>query len=209
MKESIHPHIEMVAMEQPVLAAVALIACGMVCCYFGYRTTYFLIDVTGFIFIGMTALLLAGMATQGNLLIMGVALVAGGIIGAFLAHRVYRLGVMAFGGGVCALLAWHFSDALPSEQWELPVVIASGVLGGVLSLFLQRFIISLATAVLGGLFVAHGAFLLLAQFDINPTLPEAAVEASGGAAPFLAAWAGVAATGFLFQLVCSGLRKKT
>ncbi len=205
MSESLHPHIEMLAEYQPALAFVGLIACGMLCCYFGYRTTHFLVDASGFVFAGLVALLIAGVITQGNLLYMGLALLLGGLVGALLAHRIYRLGVMIIGGGVCALLVWHFAEALPSERWELPAVIIAGLLGAVVALFLHRFIISMATAVLGGLFITHGIFLLLAFLDIKPSAPDLAGPFSG-AAPFAMAWAGLAATGFIFQMLLGKTR---
>ena len=202
MKETLHPHIETLIAQQPALVLVGLIACGMLCCFFGYRTTHFLIDLSGFFLFGLTAMLLAGVITQGNLLFMGIGLLAGGLLGTLLAHWVYRLGIMTLGGGVCSLLVWHFSESLPSTQWILPTAIVAGILGGILALLLQRFIISLATAALGGLFVAHGVFLLMLQFDIEPSLPESFGSFSD-AALFALTWAAVSATGFIFQMFLS------
>ncbi|MCK5861370.1 MAG: hypothetical protein KAH38_02725 [Candidatus Hydrogenedentes bacterium] len=199
MKEDLYPHIEMLATQQPALILVGLIACGMLCCFFGYRTTRFLIDLSGFICFGLIVMLLAGVATAGNLLFMGIGLIAGGLIGTLLTRWVYRLGIMALGGGACSLLLWHFSYLLPAENWILPSAIGAGILGGILALFLQHSIISLVTAALGGLFVVHSVFLLLLRFEIEASLPES-LGAFSGAALFTLAWIAVASAGFIFQM---------
>ncbi|NLH75792.1 MAG: PDZ domain-containing protein, partial [Acidobacteria bacterium] len=41
-------------------ASVALAACGILCCFFGYRTTKLLLDVSGFVILGLAAALLVG-----------------------------------------------------------------------------------------------------------------------------------------------------
>jgi hypothetical protein len=207
MEESLDTDMVMMAADQPALVLVGLIACGILCCFFGYRTTHFLIDFSGFILFGMVAMLLAGVITEGNLLFMGLGMVAGGLIGALLAHGIYRLGIMILGGGACALIVWHFSETLPSEQWLIPAALAAGILGGLLSVVLQRFIISLATAALGGLFVVHGVFLLLLQFDIEPSLPEA-LGVYTDAALFGLAWSVMSGTGFIFQLFLNKDKKE-
>ena len=206
-RETLHPHIELLAAQQPILVFIGLIVCGMLCCFFGYRTTHFLIDMSGFILFGLAAMLLASLATQGNLFFMGIGLLGGGLLGALLTHWIYRLGIITLGGGVCALLAWHFSDSLPSTQWILPATIAAGTLGGIVSLLLHRFIISLATSVLGGLFVVHGVFLLLLQFEMEPSLPESFGEYTR-AALFALTWTAVSATGFLFQIFLDKSKKR-
>ena len=207
MKESLHPDMEMMVAQQPALVLVGLIACGILCCFFGYRTTRFLIDFSGFILFGMVAMLLTGVITEGNLLFMGLGLVAGGLIGGLMAHGIYRLGVMVLGGGACALMLWHFSASLPSEHWVLPAALAAGIVGGLLSLLLQRFIISLVTAALGGLFVVHGVFLLLLQFDIEPSLPES-LGNFNNATLFGIAWLIMSGTGFIFQLFLNKDKKE-
>ena len=193
--------------QQPVPVLIGLIACGLLCCFFGYRTTDFLIGFSGFIFFGMCAMLLAGIVAEGNLLFMGLGLLAGGVVGALLAHSIYRLGIMILGSGVSALIMWHFADVLPSEQWLLPAIIGAAILGGIVSLLLRHLLISLATATLGGLMTAHGVFMLLLRFDVNPSLPES-FGAYSHAALFALSWLCLTITGLLFQLLFDKERKK-
>lgn len=200
MEEAIHPELSLLITQQSVPILAGLVACGLLCCFFGYRTTHFLVDLSGFILFGMISMLAAGVIADGNILVMGIALLAGGIVGALLAHTVYRLGIMALGGGASALVMWHFSESLPNDQWLLPAIIAAMLLGGILSLFLQHLLVSTATAILGGLMVVHGMFMLLEYFEVAPTLPESYGSFSS-AALFTMAWGTVSLTGFLFQMI--------
>ena len=207
MEETLHSDMTLLAEQQPAFMLVGLIACGLLCCFFGYRTTNLLISLSGFILFGMLAMLLAGFVTEGNLLYMGLGLLVGGLIGALLAYGVYRLGIMVLGSGVSALIMWHFSSSLPSEQWLLPAIILAALLGGIMSLLLQHVLISLATAILGGLMTVHGVFLLLSQFEITPFLPDT-LGSYSHIALFTLSWLCLTVVGFLFQLLFDKDRKK-
>lgn len=197
---------ESFTLEESPAALLLLAACGLLCCFFGYRTTRFLLDAIGFVTLGLGAALLAGAVSDGHLVFMGVALLVGGIAGGLLAHFVYRLGVALFVGGACAFLAWHIMQFYDEPRLTWVIVVAAALSGGLLAGFLSRLFISLATAVSGGLFVARGMFGLLAYFEITPRLPEMG-SGFDATPPLLISWLALTVAGFIFQLLLGGRKK--
>lgn len=193
-------------MEQLNPVSLLLAACGIVCCFFGYRTARLLLDISGFVVVGLLSLLAGGVLTEGNLMVMFGALVVGGILGAVLAHFIYKLGLALFGGGLSALIAWSYADIYLEANAFIAAVVVAAVVGGIASLFLQRFTLSLITAGLGAWFTVEGVFLLLEAMEITPVRPEAG-ERLAQVSTMVLAWVILTGMGFIFQLV-SARRKK-
>ncbi len=197
---------ETVALEESWLALGALIACGLLCCFFGYRTTRFLLDAIGFIALGLAAALLTGIVSDGNLALMGLALLVGGVAGALLAHFVYRLGISFLAGAASGVIAWQIMSLYDDTAMTWVVVGAAALSSGLLAIFLTRFFTSLSTAAIGAWFVARGTFVLLAKLDITPRLPDAE-NTLAAMSPAIISWLVLAGAGLVFQLIF-GKRKK-
>ena len=206
VEKLLEPYLKSLSMVQLDPASVALAACGILCCFFGYRTTKLLLDVSGFVVLGLAASLLVGFLSEGKLVAILCALIIGGFLGAVIAHFAYRIGVMLFGCGITALVAWNWVQVAMEENHALAAVILGGLAVGLAAFFLERFTVLLVTAMLGGWFTVQGVFLLLESMDVTPIHPE-----TGGAlrnVPTQAvAWGVLTIVGFLFQLV-AGRRKK-
>lgn len=187
-------------------ASIALAACGIVCCFFGYRTAKLLLDVSGFVVLGLVASLAVGFFSDGNLAAMLGALVAGGILGAVIAHLAYRAGVMLFGCGVCALAAWNWAQLSLESGGILAAVVLGGLVGGLAAFFLERFTVSLITAGLGAWFTVQGVFLLLEEMGVTPEKQETG-SFLDSLPSWLFAWLALTVVGFLFQLVAGKLWK--
>lgn len=207
VEKLLEPYLDSLSMVQLDPASVALAACGILCCFFGYRTTKLLLDVSGFVILGLAAALLVGFLSEGDLGAVLCALIAGGVLGAGVAHFAYRIGVMLFGCGITALVAWNWVQVALEENHALAAVVLGGLVGGLAAFFLERFTVRLVTAMLGGWFTVQGVFLLLESMDVTPVQPETG-EAFRNVPTQAVAWAVLTLVGFLFQLV-AGRRKKT
>ena len=195
-------------MEQLNPGSIGLAACGILCCFFGYRTTRLLLDASGFVVLGLIGVLGAGFASGGHLLFMLGGLAAGGLLGLLVAHFIYRLGLMLFGGGLGALVAWSYADTFLEGNAAIAAIVIAGVASGLAALFLERFTLSLVTAALGAWFTVRGVFLILEAMEITPVRPETGASLAHISTMVLA-WAALTGVGFLFQVVAGGRKKSS
>lgn len=206
LENMLRPYLESFSMVELNPASIALAACGILCCFFGYRTTKLLLDVSGFVVLGLACSLAVGFFSGGDMAGMLGGLVAGGILGAVIAHMAYRAGVMLFGCGVTALGAWNWAQYSMESGGILAAVVLGGLAGGLAAFFLERFAVSLITAGLGAWFTVQGVFLLLEEMGVTPEKQE-----TGGlldtVPPRIFAWIVLTFVGFLFQLVAGRFKK--
>lgn len=151
---------------QVLLAGLVLL--GLVYCFFGYPLLRFLLALTGFLIAGAVAAVLAGWLSHGNLLAMLAALMLGGLCGAMALAFLYRAGVFLL-GFVCAMLL-GFSLFFSHDASYGPVfTVFAGLLGGTIALFVERPVMKLATAGIGGWLAAAAGMLLVAQRGMTAT----------------------------------------
>ncbi|MDX2161212.1 MAG: DUF4203 domain-containing protein [bacterium] len=142
------------------LALILSILFGLVTCFFGYRIFRVLLVVAGF-FIGASvgaALATAGSpleAADPNPVIVILAFVVGGLVGAGLGYVLYPVGVVVAGAALGAALGSVTAGVLNAEQAvTLGFVIGGALVGGLVGLALSRVMIMLSTA-----FSGAGAFV--------------------------------------------------
>jgi len=153
-------------------AAMAVaISVGTLYCFLGYRALKFIVGLTGFILAGGTAAVIAGYLTSGHLIVMGVAGAIGGLCGAMALFFLYRLGVFFIGLLGALVIAIHVLQGR-SDPWVLWAIIGSSVAGGLVALFLERPIITLATAVLGAWVTVSGIAYFLKDVHYVTTLGD-------------------------------------
>ncbi|OQB41731.1 MAG: hypothetical protein BWY09_00543 [Candidatus Hydrogenedentes bacterium ADurb.Bin179] len=207
LTDSLKPWIESLSMTRLDPASILLAAGGILCCFFGYRTIRFLLDVSGFVATGLAAALVAGYFTEGNLAVVGIALMAGGITGGIIVHLAYRLGVVVFSGGMSALVAWYWARmAFDESNYGIALVLVAALSGAAASFLLERYAVSLITAAIGAWFAMRGILLLLEAMGITPERPDTG-PALQDLSTELLAWLALTGMGVLFQLV-AGRRKK-
>lgn len=154
--------------EQQVNAAVAVaIAIGTLYCFLGYRVLKFVIGLTGFLLAGSAAAALLGWLTHGNLIVMIIAGVVGGLSGAFALFLLYKVGVCCIGVLGGAAIAQGVLSAQGGD-WVSSAVVAAAVFGGLTALFLERAVMTLATAAIGAWMVILG----IAYFILPVSSPE-------------------------------------
>jgi len=144
--------------------AVAIaIFIGTLYCFLGYRTLKFIICLTGFLLAGGMAGLLGAYFSHGNYMVAGIAGIIGGLCGAAALIFVYKLGLFMLGMFATALAAHIFLLGRP-ESWMGLAVLAAGVVGGLLTVAMEKLIVILATAVIGAWFTVCG----LGYFLVGP-----------------------------------------
>jgi hypothetical protein len=149
-------------------AAIVLVLGGLLSCFAGYRVFRVVLGIYGFI---LGALLASSLAGSDQTLVMVLAALVGGIVGAAILILAYFAGVALIGAGAGALVAHGVAAAFGREP-SLLVVILLAVAGALLALVLQRYVIVVATA-FGGAWTALVGALALAG-------SRAAGQAGGG-----------------------------
>ena len=137
---------------------------GALNCFFGYKLLKVWMAVCGFI-IGATGgfLIAARFLTERNI-VFGIT-AAAGIVGSVLAYQIYLVGVFFLGWMMSVAAVIAFVRSLPIGDKEKLVVIAAGVLlgliVGVLIVKFARPSIILVTGISGGISTATAAFSFL------------------------------------------------
>ena len=197
-------HLALAATDNARIALLLLVVLGVLYALAGHRLLRFMIGLTGFLLAAVSAGIGAGWLSQGNPWVMGGAALVGGICGAMALFFVYRAGVFALGGlGTAVVL--HGALAGRPESWVPWAILGGSVLGGLLSLVIERPIMVLATAAIGGWMSTYaGAYLLLGD-----ALPERLAEEATGPLVWaiLGTWVSVTLLGASFQFL-TGRRKR-
>ncbi|MCC7418500.1 MAG: DUF4203 domain-containing protein [Acidobacteria bacterium] len=143
-----------------VPAAMLLVAGGALSCFAGYRLFRLVLGIYGFVIGAMLASsIVAPTSTAG----MAAAAIAGGLLGAATLILACFVGVAIVGAGLGALVAhlsWQF--ARTSAEPPVVLVVLLAVAGAVAALFLQRYVIIVATAFAGAWMFLVGVFEIAA-----------------------------------------------
>lgn len=123
-------------------AAIILLVGGLLACFAGYRVFRVVLGIYGFILGALLASSMVG--TSDTLWLIGAA-IGGGILGALILIGAYFIGVALIGAGLGAVAAHLAWTAFGSEPGMLVVIILS-ILGALAALWLQRYVIIVATA---------------------------------------------------------------
>jgi hypothetical protein len=160
-------------------AAVLAIALGGLICFFGYRLLRVTLGIVGFgvgfALGGMVASLISNI-TPVFLLIIAVA---SGVLGAILAAVLYKAGVFLLGAGAGALIA-SLALAGAGNTQSVLIAIAAAIVGGVLTLLLQRTLVSVLTAFGGAWGGVAGVFHLVGWYDLSADPATLATVRSDG-----------------------------
>ena len=138
-------------------AGLILLVGGLLACFAGYRMFRFVLGLYGFI---LGALFASSLVAPTSLNATLVAIVVGGLLGALILSIGYFVGVALVGAGVGAMVAhvvWAQSGW--GDPAALPVLVLA-VVGSVLAVFFQRYVIIVGTAFGGSWTALVGAFAL-------------------------------------------------
>jgi hypothetical protein len=124
-------------------AETLLLATGAIACFAGYRLFRVVLAIYGFILGAMMASSVMGISNTTG---MVIAALVGGVAGAIVLVFAYFVGIALVGAGLGALIAhlgWGYVVA--SEPPPL-AIIGFAILGAVVAMILQRYVIVVATA---------------------------------------------------------------
>jgi hypothetical protein len=142
------------------VSPVLLLIAGFVVCFFGYRLLRFTLGLAGFCVGLALGLAVAGLIpgiSQVFAIIIGIVC---GILGAVLATVLYKFGVFMLGAGAGALIA---GVIVAATGWHYPMLarVLAAIAGGILTLLLERSLVSILSALAGAWGIVLGAFKLL------------------------------------------------
>lgn len=187
--------------------AVAIaIFIGTLYCFLGYRTLRVVICMTGFLLAGGMAAGLGGYFGHGNPWIAVVAGIIGGLCGAAALIFVFKLGLFMLGMLATALAAHVILLGRP-EPWIIFAVFGAGVVGGLLAVALEKFIVILATAAIGAWFTVCG----LGYFLVGPRfldMLQEPLELGRDRTVVAGCWATLAIAGALAQFATNRVKRE-
>ena len=181
-----------------------LLIAGFIICFFGYRLLRLTLGIAGF-GVGLAlGLLLAGLipgASQVLTIILGIVLA---VLGAILATALYRFGVFLLGAGAGALIA---GVVVTATGWQFPMIarVLAAIAGGILTLILERPLISILSAIAGAWGMVLGAFRLLGWHHVS----AGSLKPSASYGVMIACWLVIALIGAGIQLRSGHRRKKS
>lgn len=148
-----------------LLAAVVLL--GLLICFFGYRMFRFVLAIVGFI---IGASFVAGFGftlTDGKeIVVILIAAVAGGLIVGALFLFLYSAGVFLI-GAIFGILLFSGIIGFVNSNTSPILYILPALVGGILALLLQKFMIILITSFTGA-WVSVMAVLYFISSDFSP-----------------------------------------
>jgi hypothetical protein len=192
-------------------AAILLVLGGALSCFAGYRLFKIVLGIYGFV---LGAMLASSAMGATNTTGMIVAALVGGVCGAALLMFAYFIGIALVGAGLGALVAHVAWSGIRSGDPPAIAVIVLSILGSIGAMFMQRYVIIVATAfggawtvIVGGLAAAgdRSAVKAAAAGDVwilYPTSP------APGQKWVPVAWIILGLVGTALQLGITGRKRK-
>ena len=161
-------------------AAILLVLGGAISCFAGYRLFKIVLGIYGFV---LGAMLASSAMGATNTTGMIVAALVGGVCGAALLMFAYFIGIALVGAGLGALVAHVAWSGVHTGDPPAIAVIVLSIMGSIGAMFMQRYVIIVATAfggawtvIVGGLAAAgdRGAVKAASAGDVwilYPTSP--------------------------------------
>ena len=193
-------------------AAILLVLGGALSCFAGYRLFKIVLGIYGFVLGAMLASSTMGVTNSTGMI---VASLVGGVCGALLLMFAYFVGIALVGAGLGALVA-HVAWSSLGRTGDPPAlaVVVLSVVGSIGAMFLQRYVIVVATAfggawtvIVGGLAVAgdRGAARAATAGDVWILYP---LSPAPGQKWVPVAWVALGLVGTAVQLITTGRKKQ-
>ena len=135
-------------------AAIVLVLSGAVACFAGYRLFRLVLAIYGFILGAMLASSLMGITNSTGMIVAGLV---GGLVGALLFTFAYYVGIGILGASMAVFFVHVFWDyTRHADPPAVPVIVAS-IVGAIIAMVLQRYVIVVTTAFSGAWMMIVGA----------------------------------------------------
>ncbi len=193
-----------------VLAAILLLAGGLLACFAGYRLFKLVLAIYGFILGALIASSAMGADQTTWMLVAGLV---GGVLGAVALILAYFVGVALIGAGAGALLV-HVIFATFGREPHIVLLIVAAIAGAAAAMALQKYVIVLSTA-FGGAWTALVGGLALAGDRVAARAAEKGnvwiaypLNPAPGQRWILAVWIVLGIVGLMVQLKVTARNKK-
>jgi hypothetical protein len=144
-------------MIEPYLPRLLLLLAGLVVCFRGYSAFRVALALTGFLVGAHVVAARLDLLPADPAWLRPAAVVLAGLLVAAVILAIYRIGVMLLGAAALVFAALSLPDLLPVDPTHRLLALAlAALLGGLLSRFLERVVLSVLTAVYGGFMLASG-----------------------------------------------------
>jgi hypothetical protein len=191
-------------------AAVLLVLGGALSCFAGYRLFKIVLAIYGF---GLGAMIASSAMGVTNTTGMIVAALVGGVCGALLLMFAYFIGIALVGAGLGALIAHAGWNGFRTGDPPAVAVIVLAIVGAITAMFVQRYVIIVATAfggawtvIVGGLAISDRTVAKAASpgdvWILYPTTPAL------GQNWVTVAWIVLGLVGTAVQMGITGRKKK-
>ncbi len=134
-------------------AAILLVLGGALSCFAGYRLFKIVLGIYGFVIGAMLASSMMGITNTTGMI---VAALLGGLGGALLLMFAYFIGIALIGAGLGAFIAHIAWETIGHGDPPAVAVIVLSILGSIAAIFLQRYVIIVATSFAGAWTVIVG-----------------------------------------------------
>lgn len=144
-----------------VLLCLLSIIFGVLSCFFGYKIFKFIVGVCGFV-IGALAGIILISASNGDASGPAVIVTAivGGIIGAFLAVKLYFIGIFFIGALFGGLTGYTLTLGNNSDNSGVLILVLA-IIAGILAVIIKKFMIILSTSVSGAQSISMAIVILM------------------------------------------------
>lgn len=179
---------------------------GLLYCFFGYVLLRVILGLTGFLLAGTVAAALAAYASGGLWFIALPAGLFGGVCGAMALIFLFRLAIFGVGMAGAGVVAFEFVAGRP-EAWAPWAALGIALLGGVAAVLLERAVMAIATAALGGWLASRAGSVLLVNGLLRDQADTPGFETRVAWGEIIA-WAALATLGAVFQVFMRRRGKK-
>jgi len=188
--------------------AIALIASGVITCFWGYRLFKVVLGVTGFVTGGALAWTVLTAAGYGQMVTIAGTLLAA-LLGGLAMFSLFFAGVFLFGCAMGLLMAVVILSALGGELNVVAVSIFS-LVNGLVTLWFRKVLVVASTALTGAWSVVSGVAYFAGDLDLVGALAEPGLLRTQGGLYYavLALWFLIGISGIAVQMRAQRKRKK-
>jgi hypothetical protein len=179
------------------VGVVALVA-GLLLCFFGNRFARFALGLTGFAAGALLCWQVLGAANGMSIVLRYILSGVAGVVGALLAFILYNVGVFLLGALAGAFLAGLFAVVTHVEPGQVGVL-GAALIGGIVALVAQKWLLCVLTAFAGAWLAAAGLFNLLGWGGAEPVAQLVRPGGAHGAA-MVGVWLLLGSIGSIIQL---------
>ena len=133
---------------------------GILSCFWGYRAFKIVLGIVGFAIGAYFGASVGAFFAGGYGLLSLITGLVGGLLGAALVTVVYYVGIFLL-GALCGWILYTMVAGAAGYGPQIVLLVVLALIGGILALFFQKFLIIVSTAFIGSWCIVSGGFSML------------------------------------------------